>query len=255
MKTLSKRLNMRLAVGSPEGPRSAIWRIVSQKEDIYVSTGGRATAKLSFHGSGICRDAFNQEYGVPIAMNDRLMHKWRRAPVPDAETGRGCRLLRIWIATDFLSTAGGVPAKKVVWLPAAPSGHGRVFEIFLTKDCERRLVNEMGAHRSLVAYKLLPSGIAVAISTNIVEGSHEDFGVPASHHQKKALLISAKDPNNTGRPVRFFIGNSPKNGDCKDIWEFGGYYVDGSLPEGIGTFSRKNVLATQDTPTIKLMPK
>jgi hypothetical protein len=117
----------------------------------------------------------------------------------------------------------------------------------LSKDEEERLVNELDGQRTLIAYYRLPNGIAAVVATGIVQGSDEDFVVPASHHQKRSLLISASDPDNSGRPVRFFIGNNPNDGDCKQIWEFGGYYIDGPLPDGIATFRRTAVLATQDT--------
>ena len=252
MKSLSKRLNLRIAVGSLEGPRSGTWRIVSHNDEIYVSEGDRQNSKLSFHQSGVCRDAFNQEYGVPITMANRVKHRWLRAAVPDAESGRACLLLRIWIATDFLSAATAVPTKRVFWLPPALPGCSRVIELLISRDNEQRLVAEMKDARTLLAYKRLPNGVAAVVSSRIVEDSNEDFGFPASHHQNRSLLISARDPNSTGRPVRVFVGNLPKDGDCKEIWEFGGYYLDGPLPKGIGLFNRQTVFATQDTPTVKL---
>jgi len=210
---LSTKLNMRSGVGSPVGPRSSTWRVVSQGNDIYVSQGNSKSSKLSFHQSGICRDAFRQEFGVPITMTDRLMYKWVRGPVPDAMSGHACLLLRLWIATDFLSTATAIPTKKALWLDPAPTGGGRVIELLLSKDEEERLVNELDGQRTLIAYYRLPNGIAAVVATGIVQGSDEDFVVPASHHQKRSLLISASDPDNSGRPVRFFIGNNPNDGD------------------------------------------
>jgi hypothetical protein len=79
--------------------------------------------------------------------------------------------------------------------------------------CCERLVNELDGQRTLIAYYRLPNGIAAVVATGIVQGSDEDFVVPASHHQKRSLLISASDPDNSGRPVRFFIGNNPNDGD------------------------------------------
>jgi hypothetical protein len=249
---MPKKLDVRLCVGSLISPRSTVWRFFSSKSDVYVSHGTNSIAKLSFHRSGICRDAFTQEFGVPNTMSDRLIYRWRRAEVPPAGSGRACLLLRIWIATDFLSSAIDPPAKKTTWLQPASSGNGRVIELMLCRDDEAFVREQMGDAREFVAYSRLLDGNAAVIGTRAVAGTHKDFFVPASHHQKKALIVSAADPQDTGRPARFYYGTNPKDGDCKELWEFGGYFTNGPIPLGLSSFSRTTVLATQDTPTIKL---
>lgn len=224
--------------------------MVSQKNDIYVSHEDDSTSKLSFHESGICRSAFTSEYGVPVTMGDRVMSKWLRADVPPAGSGRACLLLRIWIATDFLSTNRVRPTKRVCWIPAASIGSGRVIYLVLTKYDEQELVSAIGLNESLIAYKRLPNGDAAAVWSAVVDGSEKDFAVVTNHQSpKRQLLISSNDTS--ARPVHFISGNRPKDHDAKELWEFSGSYVDGPLPEGIGIFRMDTVLANQNTTTRK----
>lgn len=243
----SKNLDLRLAVGTIVGPRSGIWRITSQRNDVYASTGGSSSSKLSFHESKICRRAFHETH-EPVTVANRLMHRWRRAETPPAESGRACLLLRIGIATDYLSTALEAPKKKVIWIAAAPTGKTRVICVLLTNDTEERLRHDLGSEREVVAYKRLPNGEAVAVMTYVAESNEKGFVVPSSHHQKRHIIISRYDPSNSGRPIRFYGESRPKDGDCQEIWELGGYYHEGSLPLGVALFTRTTVIATQDTP-------
>ena len=243
----SKNLDLRLAVGTIIGPRSSIWHIKSHRNDVYVSGGGSRASKISFHKSKTCRKAFHETH-QPVTVANRLMHEWQRADTPPAESGRVCLLIRLGIPTDYLSTGLAVPTKKVMWVPAAPTGKTRVICVLLTNDTEERLRRDLGKECDLLAYKKLPDGEAVAVMTYVADSNENGFAVPSSHHQKRHIIISKHDHAQTGRPVRFFGENNPKDGDCQEVWEMGGYYHDGSLPPGIAVFTRKTVIATQDTP-------
>ena len=140
-----------------------------------------------------------------------------------------------------------------MWVPAAPIGKTRVICVLLTNDTEERLCLDLGKEYDVLAYKQLPDGEAVAVMTYVADSNEKGFAVPSSHHQQRHIIISKNDPAQTGRPVRFFGENNPKDGDCQEIWEMGGYYHDGSLPPGVALFTRTTVIATQDTPVkIKL---
>ncbi len=157
-------------------------------------------------------------------------------------------LMRLGIATDFLSTSLEAPSKTVTWLPAAQTGKTRVICVLLTNDTEVRLMADLSKECDLIAYKTLANGEAVAVMTYVASSNERGFAVPSSHHQKRHIIISKNDPAKTGRPIRFFVENNPKDGDCQEVWEMGGYYHHGSLPPGIALFKRTTVIATQDTP-------
>jgi hypothetical protein len=120
--------------------------------------------------------------------------------------------------------------------------------VLLTNDTVERLGTDLGKKCEVLAYKRVPNGEAVAVMTYVANSNEKDFAIPSSHHQKRHIIISKNDPAKTGRPVRFFAENDPKDGDCQEISELGGYYHDGSLPPGVALFKRATVIATHDTP-------
>jgi hypothetical protein len=81
-------LVLRFAVGHPDGPRSAVWRVwaTPRSSDVYVTArtlGG--VAKVSLHESGRWRFAFTKEYSedensLAPSEGDRVIGKWNRPP-------------------------------------------------------------------------------------------------------------------------------------------------------------------------------
>src|SRR6266508_4520912 len=58
-----KRSQVRFAVGSPSGPRASVWRLWTQRSDVYMavrSIGG--IQKVSLHEDGNCFLAFTREH-------------------------------------------------------------------------------------------------------------------------------------------------------------------------------------------------
>lgn len=229
------------------GPRSGIWRITSNQNDIYVSEGGLRNQKISFHESKICRRAFH-ETQIPVTLENRLTHRWKRQETPPSGTGHARLLMKLSIPTDFLSTALEAPKKPVKWIPAASIGETRLLCLLLTNDTENQLRTQLNSFYEIVAYQRLPNNEAATVITCAVSSNDKEFAVPSSHHQNKHMLISKRDPNKTGRPIRFILSDNPKDGDCLQAWEYGAYYTDGAIPPGIGRFTRSTVIATQDTP-------
>lgn len=83
---MPKNSAIRFAVGSPEGPRSAVWRLWSSGEHVYISARLYGnTIKASLHKSGKWRWGFTEEYTaredslLPVGA-DRALHKWQRPP-------------------------------------------------------------------------------------------------------------------------------------------------------------------------------
>ena len=115
----------------------------------------------------------------------------------------------------------------------------------LTKDSEdtiRKLIGPDG--REFVAYGTLPGGELICVLSCVAPDQEREFVMPSSHHESRHLVISADDPNGTGRPVRIVGHNSPKEGDTQYGWEFGGYWVTGDLEgDGRDKLNRTTVLS------------
>ena len=89
---VAKRQFVRFAVGEPDGPRSAVWRLWihnhPDKSDIFVSPRNVAgVIKASLHQSGRWRFAFTSEYAkrefdhLEDPLGNRLVHQWTRPDV------------------------------------------------------------------------------------------------------------------------------------------------------------------------------
>ena len=223
-----KRFDIRVAIGSAEGPRSGVWHFWSRKGQVYVVHSEMGPVqKFSFHTPDYCALAFTKEHGTPSTMRQRAMHKWRRDPTPEAGTKRAVRVLRVGFATDLLPTALPQPHKQVVWVQPAPPCGSTVLDLMFVRDAEctwrEALASDAAANHRIIAYKALPSGEAWCLTSWFAEGSDRSFRIPASHGTQNDIIISPLDPAGTGRPIRVTAFSHPKDGDLMRAWEFGAY--------------------------------
>jgi hypothetical protein len=225
------RFDIRLAVGSADGPRSSVWAFWARKSEVYAAhrnMGG--IQKFSFHTPTLCRHAFTKEFGPPSGRSNRAMQEWHRGSTPPAGSNQIVRVLRIGIATDHLSTKlGETPPGNTHWISPAPSGGSTVIDLSLTKDNEATLRDALEfepAHleHKLLAYSQLPNGEVLSISSWHSDQAEKVFRVLAAPHDARDLLILPIDPDNTGRPVRLTLFSNPKDGDFISVWELGGYW-------------------------------
>jgi hypothetical protein len=105
----------------------------------------------------------------------------------------------------------------------------------------------MRGQRSLIDFMPLPNGEHFVVCAHYDRWENRNILMPASHHEKRDLMFSAHDPNGTGRPIRLFLSNNPKDGDYLKGQELGGYTISKEQLAAFGhpfrTFSRREVLA------------
>jgi hypothetical protein len=214
------KVDFRLAVGTSDGARSAVWRGYSNKEGIYISHGGMGgIEKFSFHRSLICRHAFTEQEGPADGDDDRVMQKWRRVLAP---TNGLVYALIARFPSDYLSTALKNERKTVVWLPAAISGHATVVEFVFSgcgEDGTYALAKSSG--RMIVSYTPLPNGEAFVVSWVHEKWNGESFTVPGLFEIETQYVISRQDPMMSGRPTRFTLYIDPTNERPMIVDEFG----------------------------------
>jgi hypothetical protein len=116
---------IRFAVGTSNGPRSAVWSLFWHKHDAYVSAveaGG--IAKVSFHlrtgefSWGYTREYF-EKYKADLApLSTRDFDRWKRP----GEYDTGITLpLRIFVANEALKTDPDLPTRKQIrWVTPRP---------------------------------------------------------------------------------------------------------------------------------------
>src|SRR3569833_2493819 len=152
--------DLRFVIEGDEGFCSSQWRLwITSPGDVYLTTrsmGG--VKKYSFHQSGICRDAFTTEYGVPKTMADRAISRWKRAQTPLAGGGGASSVALIAFTTDFLSRST-TQTKKTNKKNTAQTGGATNLEKAFTFESEAFVLSAFqGNHRRLHSYTMLPSG-------------------------------------------------------------------------------------------------
>ena len=201
---MSKRYDLRIVVGTPDGSRSGMWHVFAKRGQVYVSYGTMGgVKKLSFHSQEVCRDAFTSEFGTPATLHNRATHEWLRSATPSAGGGRGACVLQVGFPTDSLSTALAPVKKACQFVPAAPAGMITVLEFFFTHEVEseiRRVAPD--GNRIVVGYASLETGEGFAITARHAEWENRDLLVPASHHEDSDMFFLSSDPDHTGRPIR-----------------------------------------------------
>jgi hypothetical protein len=244
-------VDFRIAVGSASGPRSNIWRGVSTNDCVYVMHPQMGKiVKFSFHRSCRCRVAFTEIEGPGQGESDRVIEKWKRSPAPRHDVAYA---LVARFPTDFLSTALPSEPKEVTWIPAAPPGSVTLVEFLFTKDDEQdaRVVAER-ANRSMVSYTRLPNGDAFFVTWHHGEKwNGESFVAPGVLRDDCELVVSRRDPDDTGRPVRFTMFVPAPNRTTMMADEFGAYYVPKGtkFAEPMGRFTRTKLLKRNNSAT------
>jgi hypothetical protein len=224
---MSKRFDVRLVVGIPNGPRSDVWHYWSRNESVYVANakmGG--IVKFSFHPPDICRYAFTKEYGTSAALPDRATEVWRRDPTLPAGARKVVRVLRVGFWTDVLSTALASPSKEPVWIKPAPLGNTTIVDLMFTRDDEVALRAALATEppalaHTMVAYRQLSNGEAFCISA--WHSPTADKPLRVQGNNANDLLILPYDPTDSGRPIRFTAFSSPKDGGFMEAWDFGAF--------------------------------
>ncbi len=216
----------RLAVRSGAA-RSNVWRISTRKSEVYLTVGETKAEKFSFHSSGICRHAFAAEFGAPSGMNDRLITRWKRAPIPPPNIQKAASVLEVAFPSDFLSTAFPEVHEEVHWLPAAPEGQSTHIEFLFSSDQPQTVqpLVELGPRELLVAF-VLENGTWFYIVHFESAFKGQEMRLPNAGKRSFDLVITRRDVMNSGRPVRVLVMSNPADGDQMVAWEYGAVRAD-----------------------------
>lgn len=242
--TKLKKVNLRLAVGSQEGPRSSVWRCYSNKSDVYLSHGALGgVEKISLHGSLICRRAFTAEEGPATGRSDRVSQRWRRAP---ALPGTMVYALVARFPSDYLSTSLQRPLKSVEWLPPAPRRGATIVE-FVFAGFDRTSMSKLAttAGRTIVSFTPLPNGESFVVSYCHEPWQGEPFTAPGLLGREGQYVVAPDDPTNSGRPTRITLFLEPTPAQpILVVDEFGAFHapLDMQFDRPMGKFSRIEVL-------------
>jgi hypothetical protein len=163
--------SLRIAVGGV-GHRSSIWRIWTNKNDVYVAVRNVAgEQKFSLHKSGRWRYAYTSQAAQKrlTEEQDRVLDKWDR---PAANDGGLVAALAIEVRAEDVADVDPDDTKPgdVFWIPTPPAGHYVSIRIsIVTPDTGYSV--DVGGH--LVAFLGLPDTRGVAIAYAVLKQEPE----------------------------------------------------------------------------------
>lgn len=122
----TKDLNLYVAVGCEDGPRSSVWHVLSRGHQVFIAPGGTmGIAKITLHQDRTCQYKPSREHRRRM---DELGIGWpARRPVarwmrPETPRQKPATALLITIPAEGLRDTGDVPERRIEWLPPAPAG-------------------------------------------------------------------------------------------------------------------------------------
>lgn len=220
--------NKTFRIGVKSGQaRSNVWRVSTRKSEVYLTLGETKAEKFSFHSSGICRHAFTAEFGSPPGMDDRVMTRWRRAPIPPSNVGKKTSVLEVAFPTDFLSTAFPEVQEQVHWLPAAPEGQSTHIDFSISADGPQTVqpLVEQGHGVPIAAFALEDNSWFYVVSFQSAFKGQE-IRIPRTGKRNFDFVIARHDEMKTGRPIRLLVMSNPSDGDKMIAWEYGAFRAD-----------------------------
>lgn len=221
--------NLRFAVQRGDGYTSLPWRLwITAPGDVYLATKSSAgIQKYSFHRSGICRSAFTKEHAAAQSMTDRAIRKWKRTLTPQDGSGQTSHVAWLAFPTDYLSRLNLQETKKMLLIPAAPTGRAVFVGMAFTAESESSIRSALHAEeKQLVSFTAISHDEAFFIFSYSGTWENSDLKsptVPGSIFPD--LLFSEHDPTDTGRPIRICVASQPNDGDAVIIRELGGYKI------------------------------
>ena len=205
-------VKVRFGVGSPTGPRSAIWSLVGQKHDAYIiPIEVKSIAKVSLHlktgefSWGYTREYFDQnraeiidrssDYRVVAKPAGRDFERWQR---PAAFLPGTTLPLRIYVANEALQTDHELPTDKPIRWIEPKAGYAVGFGFILVDegipndevvgDIDLEVVErlEFPAYKQslvLVAHQLESALVSKAAERSLAEflRVYPDFSFPEKH--------------------------------------------------------------------------
>jgi hypothetical protein len=221
---MTKELDLRLLVGTANGPKSATWRIFTRSNDVYAAHRKQAgIEKFSFHESRICRRAFVADHPLPVGMADRVLDKWVRSDTLLAGSRTATVAFSVVFPTAHLSSAIAAPEKAALWIePAAPKS-SRVVQFVFTKDSQNELqqcVRHAYLEGEVLAYKQLPNLECFAVVQTSVPWDGRTLIVPPHLGDADDLVFPCFATPTVERPTQISLFLKSPNRSCLEYSGF-----------------------------------
>ena len=201
---------IKFCVGSPEGPRSTVWKVWARKSDVYLQSrmmGGEA--KISLHGSGRAQFSRTNEWARRSGARNSQRHivRWFLPPPPEGEPSH---VFRIVVPRREMQIAG-IPRRplQVNWIRSPAPNKVVAIECYLSARDE---------YRHLLPYQFLNS--LPHDSGRLILLTHEDVLTPenesalenARSEIRNLVALAGTDPGPAPRGMAFFVAHDGVRG-------------------------------------------
>ncbi len=217
---MSTTEEFRFAVGRPTGPRSCVWKLWVQRNDVHVQPRMMGSdAKVSLHESG------RGNYSLTTAwLREKAPHGFARAerhmctwPMPQPDGRKSAHVFRIIIPADELRPLNsGEDLSAVTWLPAPAPGQAAVIDCYLTPPVKNRPDAAASPHKQLTSLGCHDGRWLVALVRTGILGQRIGNALEDARRQVRAAAkAKGLAPNPRYRAALFVEGN----GDAKGLIE------------------------------------
>lgn len=132
---MAKPKALRFAVGSAEDPGSGVWRVVADRNDVYIGSSRAAMGlfKLSLHDSGVWTLAATTQSAKTFENGNRRAKQWTR-PLEQVEgVTPGPSIIVPHMTFGVRKLPPGETNKKMHWYPSPRSGELVEFRFYFAR--------------------------------------------------------------------------------------------------------------------------
>ncbi len=132
---MAKLPTVRFAVGSPEAPFSGVWRLVVNKNDVFLgaSKSTMSVFKISLHKSGVWVLAATQQSEATFEGGNRRAKRWSRPLEHARGVTRGPSILIPHTSLGARPLTPDEDSPDVIWFPAPATDETVEFSLYFVK--------------------------------------------------------------------------------------------------------------------------
>lgn len=199
---MGKAHTIRFASGHPEMPFSGVWRLVVNRDDVYLgfSKDLMGSLKISLHQSGVWVLAATMQSCATFENGNRRAMQWER-PVEHAPgVTRGPSILVPHTSLGSRALLPNDDKKKVVWFPGPDAGHMVEFSLYFVASGAATSwdidLTVLGEHRLSSAKRVIllassppmPADFAATVE-KILRDSVARIDNPSSNNARRIPII------------------------------------------------------------------
>jgi hypothetical protein len=214
---------LRVAVGSPDDPRSCVWRLWVHGDEVYFGTRETLRGfKVSLHKSGIWRTAFVRALDAPDNDADRVALKWQRPDeyLPGSTSCVAVVVSPILPGRPFKSR--GVGDRRIKWLTMPAPNRVLILLVVIIKPglvvdpilfVHDKLLGHLkkthGESVCLIAHERDLTEPIVAKIHEIMRGAKINFTITGelsedTVHSSRALMVTSDDQIGSSNPPTIY---------------------------------------------------